>query len=152
MNDFDANKHRFFGKIDYPVLTWDEVIRNLNENIISSGFVEVLDNLGFVTHDAEKIKKTSDVSTFIQQLFPNRRISAHLYFSLLEISKTFGKHNDDVPVFFWQCIGTTRWTIHENKDYVYDLMPGELLYIPEKVYHNTQPLTPRAGISFGIEQ
>jgi len=36
-NEFDANKHKFFGKIDYPVLTWDEVIFNFNENIVSDG-------------------------------------------------------------------------------------------------------------------
>jgi ribosomal protein L16 Arg81 hydroxylase len=150
-NEFDANKHKFLGKIDYPVLTWDEVIFNFNENIVSDGFVTILDNYGLVTHDAEKIKKVNDVSPLFQQLFPNNYISAHLYVSLTQISKTFGKHNDDVPVFFWQCIGITRWTVYEDISYVYDLMPGELLYIPKEVYHNTQPITPRAGVSFGIE-
>jgi ribosomal protein L16 Arg81 hydroxylase len=150
-NEFDANKHKFFGKIDYPVLTWDEVIFNFNENIVSDGFVTILDNYGLVTHDAEKIKKVNDVSPLFQQLFPSNHISSHLYISLTEISKTFGKHNDDVSVFFWQCIGITRWTVYEDISYVYDLMPGELLYIPKEVYHNTQPITPRAGVSFGIE-
>lgn len=150
-NNFDTNKHKFFGKIDYPTLTWDEVIYNLNQNIVSNGFFKILDNFGFVTHDAEKIKKVNDVSPILQKLFPNNYISAHLYVSLTEISKTFGKHNDDVSVFFWQCIGITRWTVYEDKEYVYDLMPGELLYIPKEVYHNTQPITPRSGVSFGIE-
>jgi hypothetical protein len=59
--------------------------------------------------------------------------------------------NDDIPVFIWQGIGITRWTVYEDKDYVYDLMPGEMLYIPKEVYHKAEPITPRVGISFGIE-
>ena len=35
LNDFDINKHKFFGKLNYPLLTWDEVISNLNQNIVS---------------------------------------------------------------------------------------------------------------------
>ena len=150
-NNFDINKHKFFGKLNYPLLTWDEVICNLNQNIVSNGFIKILDNFGFVTHDAKIIEKVNNVSKIFEKLFSNNCVTAHLYVSLTEISKTFGKHNDNVPVFFWQCIGITRWTVYEDKQYVYDLMPGEMLYIPKEVYHNTEPITPRVGISFGIE-
>ena len=150
-NKFDMDKHKFLGKINYSTLTWDEVIYNFNENIVSNQFVKLLHDFGFVTHNAEKIEKVNDVNPFFRQLFPNNCITAHLYVSLTEISKTFGKHKDNVPVFFWQCIGITRWTVYEDREYVYDLMPGEMLYIPKGIYHNTQPITPRAGISFAIE-
>ena len=150
-NEFDINKHKFFGKLNYPLLTWDEVIFNLNKNIVCNEFTKILDNFGFVTHNAENIKKVYNINKIFQELFPNNCVTAHLYACLTEISKTFGKHNDDVPVFFWQCIGITRWTVYEDKEYVYDLMPGEMLYIPKEVYHNTEPITPRVGISFGIE-
>jgi hypothetical protein len=151
LKDLDNNKHKFIGKLNYSTLTWDEVFFNFNKNIVSDGFIKILDNFGFVTHDAKNIEKVNDISKIFQQLFPNSCISAHLYFSLTEKSETFGKHNDDVSVFFWQCIGITRWTVYEEDEYVYDLMPGEMLYIPKKVYHNTQPITPRVGISFGID-
>ena len=151
LNEFDINKHKFFGKLNHPILTWDEVIFNLNNNLVSDGFVKILDNFGFVTHDAETIEKVNNINKIFEELFPNNCVTAHLYASLTEISGTFGKHNDDIPVFIWQGIGITRWTVYEDKDYVYDLMPGEMLYVPKEVYHKAEPITPRVGISFGIE-
>jgi mannose-6-phosphate isomerase-like protein (cupin superfamily) len=151
LDKFDINKHKFLGKVDYPLVTWDEVIFNLNKNVISNGHIRVLNNLGFVTHNAENIEKVNYVNKVFQELFPSNHVTAHLYFSLTEISQTLGKHVDHESVFFWQCIGTTKWTVYEDDEYNYDLMPGEILYIPKGVYHNTHPVTPRAGISFGLE-
>ena len=151
LKELDISRHKFLGEIDCPTLNWDEIIFNLNKNITNENIVKVLDNFGFVTHDIGDNHKVQNVSEIIQKLFPNNYISPHLYVSFSEISKTFGKHKDYQHVFFWQCIGITKWTVYEDKEYIYNLMPGEVLYIPRGIYHNTQPITPRAGISFGIE-
>lgn len=147
----DNHKHQFLGKIDLPTLTWDEVIFNFNKNVVEQTDFKIMNGFGFVTHQINHNKKVRAVGEELQKLFPSNIISAHLYASFLEISQTFGRHNDNEHVFFWQCIGITQWTIWDDKEYVYNLMPGELLYIPVGMDHDTKPVTPRAGISFGIE-
>lgn len=147
----DINRHQLIGKVNFPTLTWDDVIFNLNKNVLEEDDYKILPNLGFVTHHTRHLRKVCDVGMEIQKLFPTNYITSHLYFSLLEISKTFGKHNDYQHVFYWQCIGITEWTVWDKEEYVYNLMPGEIIYVPAGMDHSTKPITPRAGISFGIE-
>lgn len=152
INVQDIHKHQFLGKIDFLTLTWDEVIFNFNKNVTEERDYKIMNNFGFVTHDVRHNKKVCAVGEELQKLFPTNNISAHLYTSFLEVSETFGRHNDYQHVFFWQCIGITRWSVWENeKEYIYHLMPGEMLYVPVGMDHDTKPVTPRAGISFGIE-
>ena len=56
----------------------------------------------------------------------------------------FGKHKDDVDVYFWQVQGITEW--HVSGETIL-LPPGDLLIIKKGVYHKAIPKTPRAGIS-----
>jgi hypothetical protein len=147
----NIHKHQFLGKIDFPTLTWDEVIFNFNKNVVENTDYKIMNNFGFVTHKTGHNKKVSTLGKEIKKLFPKNIISAHLYVSLLEISETFGRHNDDQYIFFWQCLGITQWTVWDDKEYTYNLMPGELLYIPPKMDHDTKPITPRAGITYGFE-
>ena len=152
INVQDIHKHQFLGKIDFPTLTWDEVIFNFNKNVTEDRDYKIMNNFGFVTHNTRHNRKVRAVGEEIQKLFPTNNISAHLYTSFLEVSETFGRHNDYQHVFFWQCIGITRWSVWENdKEHIYRLMPGEMLYVPVGMDHDTKPVTPRAGISFGIE-
>jgi ribosomal protein L16 Arg81 hydroxylase len=147
----DTDRHQFIGKIDFPTLTWDEVIFNFNKNVVENTDYKLMDNFGFVTHQTEHNRKIYKIGDELQKIFPNNSITAHLYVSFLEISKTFGRHNDNSHVFFWQCIGITQWKVWDDKEYTYNLMPGEVLYVPAGMDHDTKPITPRAGISFGIE-
>lgn len=151
INVQEIHKHELIGKIDFPTLTWDEVIFNFNKNVVENTDYKIMNNFGFVTHQTRHNKKVCAVGEELQRLFPTNNISAHLYASFLEVSHTFGRHNDYQHVFFWQCIGITKWTVWDDKEYTYYLLPGELLYIPAGMDHDTKPVTPRAGISFGIE-
>jgi len=147
----DIHKHQFLGNSDFPRLTWDEVIFNFNKSVVNNLPYRTMNNFGFVTHDNKCNTKVCAVAEEIQKLFPTNEITAHLYVSLTEISNTFGRHNDLEPLFIWQCIGITRWYVWDDKEYTYDLMPGDFLYIPARMDHNTKPITPRAAVSFGVQ-
>jgi len=144
-------KHSYYGKQDYEVLTWEEIINNFNKNILLNQTIDLLPGYTLITADIYENKKVIPILERLSIQNPKHVCTAHLYVSFSEKSSTFGKHKDNVDVWYWQCIGNTRWTVYDDKTYIYDLTPGDMIYVPREMYHSTQPLTPRAGISFGID-
>ena len=57
---------------------------------------------------------------------------------------TYGKHKDNIDVYFWQVQGISEWII--NEEHIL-LNPSDLLFVEKGVYHEVIPKTPRAGIS-----
>jgi ribosomal protein L16 Arg81 hydroxylase len=82
------------------------------------------------------------------KLFPDTK-HVSLYFSFLPGIESHGIHCDVTDVYIWQQQGITQWIIYDNGKHTYNLMPGDILYIPKGMYHNTIPITARAGLSFG---
>jgi len=146
-----SKHHKFLRDDSFEKLTWEDVIDNLDRTITEDLHYKSRDNYGIVTHDTRDILKIYPVLNKIKECLPGVEITTHLYTSFTSISKTFGKHNDVMDVVIWQCIGTTHWTIYDDKTFNYRLKPGEFLYIPKEMYHDTTPITPRSSVSFGIE-
>lgn len=144
--------HEYFKTLLFPVPSWDSIIKNIDRNLSENLEVKIKNNLGIVTHDLSDIAETYSPLELIKKQNPGQIYSAHFYVSLSRVSETFGKHKDVSDVWFWQCQGKTKWTVYENNDeYEYILSPGDVIYVPKQIYHNTQPLTARAGVSFGID-
>jgi len=146
-----SKHHKFLRDESFERLTWEDVIDNLDRTITEDLHYKSRDNYGIVTHDTRDILKIYPVLNRIKESLPGVEITTHLYTSLTSVSKTFGKHNDVMDVIIWQCIGTTHWTIYDDEIFNYRLKPGEFLYIPKEMYHDTVPMTPRSSVSFGIE-
>lgn len=146
----ENRKHCVFRNLDLNCPGWDEILNFLNKDAVSNKKIKTLDNLGFVYYDADRMPEVDRLLKAIQTL-THRPCSAHCYISLLEISGTFGRHNDSSDVFFWQVQGRTHWTVEQEKTYEYELLPNDLIYIPRFIFHTVRPLSPRAGISFGID-
>ena len=141
-----------FKNIQHELPTWNDVIENLNVSIENDWFVKYLDNFGFVTHNAEEMPLVNSLLKYISTLDPNVPSSAHCYFSLTKNANTFGRHNDPSDVFFWQIIGKTQWTVENpHNKIIHILEPNDLLFVPRGLWHDTKPLTARAGISFGLD-
>ena len=131
----------FIREWNHDVLTWNEALLNYDMCLKNNSLVKSNDNGFFVTHQAYKIdsvKKIMNENDFTQ---------CHLYFNITTNARTFGKHNDDDDVWFWQCQGVTKWIIEDKDEIV--LNPGDLIYVPEGVNHSVEALTPRLGVSFG---
>ena len=138
-------------KIKSEFFEWQSLINLFDDNVKMNRPIKDTGNLGFVIHDAEKIEKVKIVADEIQKLFPNNKISDHAYFSFLTRAGTFGKHNDNEDVLNWQVIGNTKWTIWDKETKEYILEPGDFIYVPKGMDHNTEVLMPRASVSFGLE-
>ncbi len=138
----------------FPTPNWETIIKNIDNNISKNLHVRPFENFGLVTHETEDIEESKKIRELIKENNPEYFVSGHLYVSLSKFSKSFGKHNDTAYVWFWQCIGSTQWKVYETGNLIlkYTLNPGDLIYIPKEMYHDVTPLSPRAGISFGIEK
>lgn len=81
----------------------------------------------------------------------NADIDCIFYFSFFPYAESHGIHMDASPIFHWQHLGQSQWTVYENDTpYTYILNPGDCLFIPEKVYHDVLPLTARLGLTFSF--
>ena len=133
--------------------SWDDVIADFDLEV-KTNWDQVKDtgNLGVVTHFAEKIPEVNEIRKFIHSLRPNElKCTAHLYISFLSTSHTFGWHSDTTDVFYVQAKGNTVWEVEfESKVTQYILSPGDLIYVPKFIKHNTIPQSPRVGISLGF--
>jgi len=95
--------------------------------------------------------KIQDGAKFLSlyEMDSNKTYSAHVYANVSKYAKTFGKHKDNVDVFYLQAIGKTKWEIENYGEHILDV--GDLIYCPKNVYHTVTSLSPRVGISYGIK-
>ncbi len=72
--------------------------------------------------------------------------------SFTDKEPTTGKHSDPVDVIYCQFIGSVTWTIsYEDRTEVFNLNPGDIIYVPKFTMHEVTSLSPRAAISFMFE-
>ena len=138
------------------VLDWTDVIDNLNYTIDNHLFFKKFENYGFVTHNGYTIPKCRTILNLIYKNnldHPKEAFTAHIYTSFTTLSATFDEHIDaTTDVWFWQCIGITKWEFTFNSNKIEELLfPGDILFIPKGIPHKTTPMTPRSGVSFGLE-
>lgn len=145
-------KHQLTEHTDHWLPTWEQVIDNLN--LCHPDTCIFLEGDGVVCHDVQH-NDYWPVHNFGQHLASQHNdapVSIHTYISFTDKSETFGKHKDDVDVYFLNALGQTKFIVWEDDhEYEYHLEPGDLLYIPAGLWHSTEPLTPRVGLSYGIE-
>jgi ribosomal protein L16 Arg81 hydroxylase len=145
------NQHYYFGNIDLNLLSWEDVIFELENHIQNYDIHKVCNNLRFILMNPKHDKILKFIQHY-QKIEPNLRSNAHLYVAFLTNSGGNGRHKDNEHIIFWQVVGKTHWILETNngiKEYI--LNPNEALYIPPNMYHTVITLTPRAGISFGLE-
>ena len=149
-----------FGKVDVPTPSWEEILfefdREYKIHLFTSDkhIFQFQKNLGFILNKFEKIYI---VNNFLNQISRSHHrekqiFTAISYISLSSESSTHGRHNDVMDVWCWQMTGYTLWKVEGRKrNFEKVLEPGELIYVPRGMWHNTKPMTPRAGLSFGAE-
>ena len=150
----------FFGKVDVPTPSWQEILEELNRQYkihLHNRDFEIFkyqDNLGFILHKCEHIPVVKEflIAISLSHHRIHQLFTSLGYISLSSESKTYGRHKDEMDVWCWQMQGKTLWTVEgKNEKFEKILEPGELIYVPRDMWHNTKPITPRAGLSFGSE-
>jgi len=121
-------------------VTWDDVMKKMHND----------------DEENNKLWVVGDPPTFVcRSLYTPKTIytvkqkvklpELHVYVSFLKESESFGHHKDHKHVLLVQAIGVMRYDV---EDIMYELHPGDSLFIPAKVYHTPHPMQPRATLSF----
>lgn len=133
--------------------SWDDVLRNLEKSLEEQSLVKVGPYFSIVTHNGDKhIRLAGELLDEIRKLDPALGGSAHVYIGLTRFSESFGKHKDNADVFFWQVIGSTHWKVFAPAGVKeHTLTTGDMLYVPRYMEHEVTSLSPRVGISFGLD-
>lgn len=139
---------------DHPTQSNKFIIDNIN---LGNGLVITRwdDANHFTNNFCKMLDNTFDVAS-----------SAHVYCGLAG-SKSLKLHTDEPPNFIIQIEGKTRWRVFKNRlsslyrsgkfvpnendlelDFEITMKPGDLLYVPNKVYHKAMPDQKRISISF----
>mgnify|MGYP001093153134 CR=1 FL=1 len=124
------------------IVNWGEIIEAYNTSIENNRQVKINLPGFFVCHNADIIEKVQKAMKILNA------VDAHAYFNIAVKAETFGWHDDDFDVCYWQCIGRVK-VLFEDKEFL--LEPGDMIKIPKHIQHTVIPLTPRLGISMGVK-
>jgi mannose-6-phosphate isomerase-like protein (cupin superfamily) len=154
LENYKNKKHYYFQATELPIVDWfsaihnlDEVARNYPEDILELG------NLGVVVHDIQSDKMFVNME-FAHYLMDVEQcaVSSHVYMSFTSQSKSFPPHSDDVDVYLYNALGSINFTVWDPDPITYTLVPGDMVYVPKGMQHQSVPLEPRVSISYGIEK
>lgn len=149
----ENKQHFVFRNVIKENLTWDEVIKDIDMSLDKKYFIKTRFKFGIITHNAEEhIECVNDFLCAIHKLDPKLNKTAHIYTSLSRHTKDGNNHCDASEVWYWQTIGTADVEVGIGDDMiVYNLQPGDVIYFPEGEYHKVISLTPRVGVSLGLD-
>jgi hypothetical protein len=161
LNARNNEDYYHFGRIPIQTPSWQDILSEFDREYKihletnDQNIFKYQDRLGFVLHEAQAIPI---VDLVLRQISLNhhrthQRFTALAYISLSSESATYGRHNDVMDVWCWQMTGYTLWKVEgKRRNFEKVLEPGELIYVPRGMWHDTKPMTPRAGLSFGSEE
>ena len=152
-----------FGVVPVPLPTWNHVLDEFDREMKiqsetgDNEIVKHFSNYSIVIHQAAAIHPVvfdflKEISKSYNSFKKNQNYTALGYISLSALSHTYGRHNDVMDVWCWNILGGTQWKVEGRKrDFEKVLEPGELIYVPRGMWHDTKPIGPRVNISFGSE-
>ena len=155
-------------KVDLGGLSWDSMFQFMDSHPQSS--FKLKGDCGSVTLLKCEKRFSFPFKNIVKELetqFPDKPITAHVFFGITDRHTTFGIHRDGMHVLYMQILGTVDWEIHEPRrpEAIADnlpserakliehkvLEPGMIVWNPRGTYHHSKPLGTRMGISFGVE-
>lgn len=144
---------------DIPDVSWDDVLRLVNEDIIFDKVTPKsrMNEYGFRVVNPTRIPSVNGVATELEGMFePNDRgIDHEMYVSLTTQKEAYGGlvHQDLENVLFWEICGISNWRVFDDRDFEImsvDLYPGDIIYCPAGTKHQVTAVKPRAAISFSL--
>ena len=117
---------------------------------INPKYLRNFKNGGFTLGGMENDSYIKSVLNFLQPLKPNYFCRASIYAGVKSDSETFNLHVDPGQhLWVWQIIGNTKWQVED--EYIM-LNTNDVLYISPGLQHKAIPDSPRASISFSLEE
>jgi hypothetical protein len=187
VRDEIARAQREFGAAYFPgafpdVPNWEDFIRYLNSRrqipadfVINNPEEEILKGHVFKRTDAdyyfyaaggnleEEFVQSAYVAKVLSEITGDilnggpRPIGTFLNFAAEGFKVP--AHGDNRETIFWQCIGTSTWTVATPREngaksehiMTIDMKPGDILYVGHWVQHSIEVTEPRAGIAFNAK-
>jgi len=149
-------KHRFIENNSNITVEWSEIVNSVDVALNHNQLAMAGDN---TTNTIEShyntwilkdynLPQSYQMAEYLQ--LNNTPHNFALYLSWSSQCSSHGKHNDENDVYIWQLQGKTLWTVYDDITSEYILSPGDILYVPKLMYHNTHSLTARASISIEV--
>lgn len=106
-------------------------------------------NGGYALPLGRDLPEVEDITVQIEKEFSLPESSAHLYISLSKDADTFGKHRDEMDVYYVHAYGDVSFTVYEEGEHTYKLTAGDMLFLPKHIDHAPSVFSERCGISIG---
>ena len=73
------------------------------------------------------------------------------FMGLSDSQSTTGRHCDQCSIMYIQAVNSVKWVVVcDGVEMEYILDPGDVLFIPEGLFHEIFSFMPRAGLSFAV--
>lgn len=146
---------------------WDDFINLINDSIVFNakdsnlnysrvGLVRFYDKLTMVIDHVEKSTYLQKDLKKIKKYLKKYKMESNYEMAVVSFTNndaTTGRHFDNDDVLYVQFIGSVIWKIWEkDKEIVYILNSGDLLFVPKNTYHEVKSITPRAAVSFILKK
>jgi uncharacterized RmlC-like cupin family protein len=155
--------HYVFKKFFMDTPTWDEIFEHLSYEYFKEPAIEVNEswsvNNGVISRygsfyiqirDAKFHKKYNVVADFFNKVFNDKSPGGAVWIDLVAGKPKIELHTDDWENnLHWQVIGTTTWEFSKTKEgpvTTIELNAGDVVYIPNGLYHSVRSDTPRCGM------
>jgi len=145
-------------------ITWDDVILKVSNEMENKTYSLALNSEDIMAMLAYPFSQDRDFPGLRLQndYFPNTLSDAFnyvkdetginvlkVYLSFCKDNSTFGRHNDTMDVLIVQSIGEVSYRFDDGS--IYDLTPGDSIYIPKGTYHDPIVKSSRVTLSFSWE-
>jgi ribosomal protein L16 Arg81 hydroxylase len=155
MNDVKLTKNHFKSPKN---IVWEDVIEKISHECVSKTHKLIIKKPCENENESCYLFRESPTLVLYTDFFPNTINNSfeeiqlkegirdmHLYVSFSKNSITFGRHNDDDDILIVQSIGTVSYKFDDQT--IYNLNPGDSLFIPKEVYHEPILYGPRVTLS-----
>lgn len=90
----------------------------------------------------------------ITSIYDGELVDINAVLSVTDWDASSTRHHDDADVLNLQCLGKTKWQVCQNyegpcEEFILD--PGDIMFIPKKLWHEVSAIGPRANLIFGFE-
>lgn len=149
--------HLFSSEVFTPFeIEWSDILDNIDKcrRIRGNDTSKILSG-SIIVH--RTLNKTIDsiarkVREVLRERVVNKSTTTHVYTSFYSGAETFGPHQDTAHVLFFNLIGMVQFEVNDSSgSHKYVMKPGDVIFVPAGLMHDTYPLTPRASLSFGAE-
>ena len=163
-NAQETKTHFVFRQLFKDTPEWQEVFEHLSYEYfkqpavpemqgwsINNGVYSRYDSFYIQIRDAKFHEKYNVVANFFNKVFNDKSPGGAVWIDLVSGKPKIELHIDDWENnIHWQVIGTTTWEFSKTKDgeiTTIQLNPGDVVYIPNGLYHSVKSDTPRCGMT-----